>query len=58
LRSPSEPSALYDELRHDEERDALDAFRPALDARQHKLDDVLGEVLLAAEIQIFWPVIL
>ena len=39
---------LHHELRHDEQRDAFDAFRPAFDARQHQLNDVLREVLLAA----------
>ena len=35
-------------FRHDEKRDALDTFRAALDARQHEVNDVLGQVLLAA----------
>ena len=33
--------------RHDEQRDALDARRRALDAGEHQMDDVLGNVLLA-----------
>ena len=37
-----------DELRHDEERDALGPLRRALDAGEHEMDDVLGEVVLAA----------
>ena len=36
-----------DHLRHDEQRDALDARRRAFDARQHQVDDVLGQVVLA-----------
>ena len=36
-----------EELRHDEERDALGALRRALDAGEHEMDDVLGEVVLA-----------
>ena len=35
------------EFRHDEQRDALDAFRRALDAGQHQMDDVVGQVVLA-----------
>ena len=35
-------------FRHDEERNALGAFRRAFDAREHEMDDVLGEILLAA----------
>ncbi|MGY4423239.1 hypothetical protein ACVWY2_005688 [Bradyrhizobium sp. JR6.1] len=34
-------------LGNDEQRDALDAGRRAFDARQHQVDDVLGEVMLA-----------
>ena len=44
---PTMPSALIDELRHDEQRDALDAGRRAFDAREHQMDDVVGEVVLA-----------
>ena len=36
-----------EELRHDEERDALGARGRALDAGEHQMDDVLGEVMLA-----------
>ena len=39
---------IDEDLRHDEERDALGAFRRAFDARQHEMHDVLGKVLLAA----------
>ena len=35
------------ELRHDEEADALDAFRRADHPRQHEMDDVAGHVVLA-----------
>ncbi|MNT31827.1 hypothetical protein D3C72_1676800 [compost metagenome] len=35
------------ELRHDKQRDALDAFRRTGRARQHKMDDVLRHVVLA-----------
>ena len=35
------------ELRHDEERDALHAGRPAWDPRQHQMDDVVGQVVLS-----------
>ena len=35
------------ELRHDEQRNALDARRRALDAGEHEMDDVVGEVVLA-----------
>ncbi len=38
---------VHQELRHDEQRDALDAGRRAVDARQHQMDDVLGQVVLA-----------
>ena len=44
----AEPAVgLRQELRHDEERDALDPCRGAGDARQHQVDDVLGQVVLA-----------
>ena len=36
------------DLRHDEQRNALGACGRAFDARQHQMDDVFGEVLLAA----------
>ena len=37
---------LGQELRHDEEADALHASRTALDPRQHEVDDVLDHVVL------------
>ena len=36
------------DLGHDEQRDAPGAGRGSLDARQHRVDDVFGQVLLAA----------
>ena len=39
---------IDEEFRHHEQRDALDAFRRAFDAGEHKVNDVLGQVLLAA----------
>ena len=47
LRAPSVPSALHQELRHDEERDALHAFGRVGRAREHEMHDVLGHVVLA-----------
>jgi hypothetical protein len=47
LRAPRLPSSFDEELRHDEERDALDALGPAGDLRQHEMDDVLGHVVVA-----------
>ena len=38
---------LGQELRHDEEADALHASRTALDPRQHEVDDVLDHVVFA-----------
>ena len=35
------------ELRHDEQRDALDAGRRALDPGEDEMDDVVGEIMLA-----------
>src|SRR3546814_12652871 len=35
-------------LRHDEQRDTLDAGWPAIDARQHPMHDVLGTLLIGA----------
>ena len=35
------------EFRHEEERNALDPGRRAVDAGQHQMDDVVGEVVLA-----------
>jgi hypothetical protein len=39
--------AVGQEFRHDEQRDALDALRRALDAGQHKMDDVGGQIVFA-----------
>ncbi len=36
------------DLRHDEERQALGAGGRAVDAREHEVDDVLGEIVVAA----------
>ena len=36
------------EFRHEEQGDALDAFRAAFDAGENKVNDVFGEILLAA----------
>ena len=36
-----------EELRHDEERDALRAFGRIGQTREHEVDDVLGHVVLA-----------
>ena len=47
LRAPSDAVGIDQNLRHHEQRDALDAVRRALDAGQHQMDDVLGEVVLA-----------
>ena len=41
------PVGADEEFRHDEERYALGARRRTLDARQHEVNDVLGEVVLA-----------
>ena len=38
---------VHQELRHHEERDALHALRRVRRAREHEVDDVLGEVVLA-----------
>ena len=35
------------ELRHDEQRDALDAGRCIRQSRQHQVDDIVGEVVFA-----------
>ena len=35
------------EFRHEKQRDALDAGRRALDAGEHEMDDVVGEIVLA-----------
>ena len=43
-----EPPALGPARGHREERDALDTRRRAIDARQRQVDDVLGEVVVAA----------
>jgi hypothetical protein len=47
--SPSVPSSLTRTLGHDEEREALGAGRRAVDAREHEVDDVVGEVVIAPE---------
>ncbi len=47
LRSPSDPSAQHGDLRHDEEREALRAFRGVWRAGQDEVDDVVGQVVLA-----------
>ena len=47
LRAPSDAVGVDQELRHDEQRDALDAFRRVRRAREHEVDDVLGVVVLA-----------
>ena len=47
LRAPSEPSSLTQELRHEEQRDAARARRRVGQPRQHEMDDVVGEVVLA-----------
>ena len=38
---------VHQELRHDEQRDALHAFGRVRRAREHEVDDVLGHVVLA-----------
>ena len=48
MRSPSEPSSFDQELRDDEQRDALHAGRSAGDLGQHQVDDVLGQLVVAA----------
>ncbi len=48
LRSPGVALGVGQELRHDEQRDALGALRRVRQARQHEVDDVLGHVVLAA----------
>jgi hypothetical protein len=47
LRAPRRAVFLDHELRHDEQRDALVAFRGALDAGQHQVDDVVRHVVFA-----------
>ena len=42
------PSWFGRELRDDEEREPLGPGRRAVDAREHEVDDVLGEVVVAA----------
>ena len=39
---------VHQELRHDEQRDALHAGRTAGDLGQHQVDDVLGQLVVAA----------
>ena len=57
LRAPSEPSAWPKNFRHHEQREAPDAGRRALGARQHQVHDVLGEIVLAGEMKILVPLI-
>ncbi len=45
--APSEPSSFDPDLRHDEQRHALGAGGRAFDAREHQVDDVLGQVVVA-----------
>jgi hypothetical protein len=47
LRSPRRAVRVRQELRHQEQRDALRAFRCVRQARQHQVDDVLRHVVLA-----------
>ena len=47
LRAPSEPSSVDEELRHQEQRDALRAGRRIGQPREHEMDDVVGQVMLA-----------
>ena len=47
LRCAERAVDLRDDLRHDEQRHALDAGRRAFDARQHQMDDVLRQIVLA-----------
>ena len=47
LRAPSEPSSLTRNFGHDEQRNALHAGRGVGQARQHQMDDVPGDVVLA-----------
>jgi hypothetical protein len=39
-----------------EQADALDAGRRVRQARQHQVDDVLGQIMLAGEMKILLPV--
>ena len=47
LRAPGEPSGVEQELRHQEQRDAARAGRRVGQPRQHEVDDVVGQVVLA-----------
>ena len=47
LRAPSEPSGSIRNFGHQEQRDALDALGRVRRARQHHVDDVVGEIVLA-----------
>ena len=46
LRSPTRRRRPA-EIRHEEKRDALRARRRALDAREHEMNDVVGQIVLA-----------
>ena len=47
LRSPGLPSRVGQEFRHQEQRDAAAARRRVRGARQHHVDDVVGQVVVA-----------
>ena len=47
LRSPGRPVGVDQELRHEEQRDAAAARRRVRGARQHQVDDVVGQVVVA-----------
>ena len=47
LRVPGEPSAFEQEFGHQKQRNALGAGRRVGQPRQHEMDDVVGEVVLA-----------
>ena len=47
LRAPGASIGVDPELRHDEQRNAAHAGRRSIDARQHHVHDVLGQVVLA-----------
>ncbi len=45
--SPNEPSGLILYLGNDENRDAFGSARIAFDARQNRVDDVFGQIMIA-----------
>ena len=47
LRAPGEPSPLGTNFGHQEQADALGARRRVRQSREHEVDDVLGQVVLA-----------